>query len=240
MTKILTQQSHPKFPDHHKKGIILDSFRDIVFGVEDGMVSTFGVVTGIALASHDHFTVLLSGVVVIAVESLSMGVGSYISNKAERDVSRRKLTEERIETEEFPEQEKQELTEFYIKDGWPKKFAQEMTSVAHQDKELFLKEMAYHELGIVVNKPVNPTKNGIFMFFAYILGGIIPVVPYFIWEIDQAVTISVVLSLVSLFSLGTLIGRHTKRLWWKAGLELLLLAGIAGLVGYIAGQVFNR
>jgi predicted membrane protein (TIGR00267 family) len=62
---------------------ILKSLREIVFGLEDGMVSTLGVITGIASATNDRNIVIVSGFVVIAVESLSMAAGTYLSNKSE-------------------------------------------------------------------------------------------------------------------------------------------------------------
>lgn len=173
--------------------------------------------------------------------SLWGGVGSFISNKAERDIAHRKIAEECLENEEFPEKEKEELVGLYVRDGWPKKFAKEMVSVAHKDNELFLKEMTYHELGIFPSKSVNPAKSGVFMFFSYILGGIIPLFPYFFYPINQAVVLSIILSLSSLFILGIVISKYaTKRSWLKSGLELLLLAGMSGLVGYVVGQLISR
>ncbi|MDP9249058.1 MAG: VIT1/CCC1 transporter family protein, partial [bacterium] len=65
---------------HHQESSVADVLKELVFGVEDGMVSTLGSVTGIAIGSGDHSLVLLAGVVIISVEAISMGIGSYISN----------------------------------------------------------------------------------------------------------------------------------------------------------------
>ncbi|OGV90617.1 hypothetical protein A3A66_03875 [Microgenomates group bacterium RIFCSPLOWO2_01_FULL_46_13] len=62
------------------------SLREIVFGLEDGIVSTLGVITGIAEGTKDRYTILLAGLVIIAVESLSMAAGTYLSNKSEEEV----------------------------------------------------------------------------------------------------------------------------------------------------------
>ena len=59
---------------HHKKSNFASVLKEIVFGVEDGMVSTLGSITGIAVGSGNHSTVLLAGSVIIAVESISMGI----------------------------------------------------------------------------------------------------------------------------------------------------------------------
>ena len=99
---------------HHKDSKILSGIRDIVFGLEDGMVSTLGAITGIAVGSQSHFTVILAGVVIISVESISMGIGSYISNLSEHGVIKRKLYEEQTEIEEFPEEEKKKWRKYTL------------------------------------------------------------------------------------------------------------------------------
>jgi vacuolar iron transporter family protein len=229
---------HPQFPDHHDSGGVISKLRDIVFGMEDGMVSTLGAITGIATGSGDHFTVILAGSVIIAVESISMGVGSYISNKSESDVEKRRLKEEGSEIKHFLEEEVKELTDIYIRDGWPTEFAGKMAEVASKDEKLLLHEMAHHELGIIPDKNVSNIGRGVAMFFSYIIGGSIALTPYFIFSnIKTALPISVCITLLGLFVLGAGTTRFSKRVWWKAGSEFLFLAGIATIVGYIIGKV---
>ena len=99
---------------HHQATRITSMIREVVFGMEDGMVSTLGAITGIATATNSHFVVVLSGLVVISVESISMGVGSYLSNKSEDDVEKRKLFEEKQELKHFPDEEREELEDIYF------------------------------------------------------------------------------------------------------------------------------
>lgn len=61
--------------------------RETIFGLEDGIVSTLGVLIGIAIGTKDQTLVILSGLVVIFVESLSMAAGTYLSNKSQQEVS---------------------------------------------------------------------------------------------------------------------------------------------------------
>jgi len=225
---------------HHQSSKITSIIREIVFGMEDGMVSTLGAVTGIAAATGSHFTVVLSGLVVVAVESISMGVGSYLSNKSETDVEVRKLFEEKMELKDLPEEERKELEEIYIKDGWPPALARTMATTASQNKKLFLNEMAYHELGIFPDGEDYPVKKGFAMFFSYVLGGAIPLVPYLLFGMRVGIITSIVITLAGLFLLGVGTTRFTKRKWWRAGLEMLLLATAAALVGYLVGQVVER
>ncbi len=226
---------------HHQAGTPrTEIIREVIFGMEDGMVSTMGAVTGIAVGSKNHFIVLLSGFVIIAVESISMAVGSYLSNKSEKEIDERKMNEERQELKEFPNEEKKELEDMYVKDGWPKNLAPQMAEAASQNHDLFLQEMAYRELRIIPDETSVPLHNGIAMGVSYVVGGSISLIPYFlIPSISSAVPVSVVVTLVGLFTLGAYTTKYSRRAWWKAGLEMLLLASAAALIGFTVGQAVD-
>lgn len=229
---------NPNFIHHQKGGMSTSIIREVIFGMEDGLVSTMGAVTGIAAASNNHFVVILSGLVIIAVESVSMGVGSYLSSKSEKEIDERKLFEERFELKKFPEEERVELVGMYVDDGWPKKLAEEMALVASKNKKLFLQEMAYRELKVFPDQMEQPLHNGAAMGVAYVIGGSIALLPYlFITDVRAAIPYSVAIALISLFLLGAHTAKFSKRNWWKAGLEMFALATVAALFGYLAGQV---
>jgi len=225
---------------HHNETAISRSIREVVFGVEDGMVSTLGALTGIAVGTNNPNVVILAGFVIIAVESVSMGVGSYLSNKSAKELDDRKLFEEKIELVEAPETEREELELMYIQDGWPHELAETMAMRASRDKNLFLKEMAHHELGVFPGKQHKAIHKGFFMFISYIVGGIIPVAPYLLIPLNSALGVSLAVTLVGLFVLGVFTTKFTKRLWWKAGSEMLVLASAAALIGYVVGTVAER
>lgn len=224
---------------HHTNSKISDSMREIVFGLEDGMVSTFGSITGIASATRDPFTTVLAGIVIIAVESISMAVGSYLSSKSEQAINERKLEEEKYEIKKYPQEEKLELIEMYIKEGWPENLSKQMAQHASTDKKLFLQEMAYRELQIIPQKNENPLKNGIVMGFSYIAGGLIPLFPYFFLPLPQSIIVSIIVSLCGLFILGGITTKFSKRKWYTAGAEMLVLGGVAGAIGYFVGGIVD-
>lgn len=222
---------------HHQQSKIGDSLREIVFGAEDGMVSTLGALTGIAIGTSSQFTVILAGLVIVAVESTGMSVGSFLSNKSVKETNLRKLQEEKEEIAKYPEEEEKELVAMYIKDGWPQNLAHQMAATASTNSQLMLKEMAYRELDIVPDKIETPGTKATFMFTSYVIGGMIPVLPYFFLPISKAIIISTIITLSGLFSLGALTTLFTKRNWIKSGLEMLLLASMAALIGYVVGRI---
>lgn len=221
---------------HHQNPGLGAAVREAVFGLEDGMVSTLGVVTGIAAVTLEPFTVLLSGFVLISVEAISMAVGSYVSNKSARAVDERKLHEERAEIKQFPEEEKQELIGMYVEDGWPRVLAGEMAECAAKDHELMLKEMAYRELKVFPETVGQPIFNATIMGGAYIVGGAVPMLPYVFLPVTMSLQWSIPLTLIGLFAVGAVTTKFSHRSWWKAGLEMLILASVAALVGYGVGQ----
>lgn len=230
--------NHPRNPNyiHHQNSKVADSMKEIVFGMEDGMVSTLGSVTGIAGATGDPFTAILAGVVIVSVESISMGVGEYLSTKSQNEIDDRVLQEERDEIEQYPKEEQEEMEGMFIADGWPRDMAKQMAEVTAKDKKLMLKEMAYRELKVFPEEQKNPLKNGIVMMFSYIIGGVIPIAPYFFMSMGPAIAVSVVITLLALFMLGALTTHYSKRNPIKAGLEMFALASFAALVGYLVGK----
>lgn len=225
---------------HHNESIALSAMRELVFGLEDGMVSTMGSITGIATATHNPFLVILSGSVIVAVESISMAVGSYLSSKSEHALEERKLSEERQEIHENLSEETKEMQELFVQDGWPEELAGRMALVTAGNKDLMLREMAYRELNICPDKSKSPIRNGAVMLVAYIVGGLVPVLPYFVFSIGTAISISIGATLVGLFALGSFTARYSNRKWYSAGFEMLCLAGLAALVGHGAGQAIDK
>lgn len=224
---------------HHQKSHITNVLREVIFGMEDGMVSTLGSITGIAIGSNNQSVVILAGIVIISVESISMGIGSYLSNRSQEEMEIRKIEEEKEELKNFPEEEKEELYQIYLEDGWSTDLAQKMSEEASKKEELFLKEMTMHELKISGDGESISIKGGIFMFFAYVIGGAIPLFSYLILPIKNAIPLSIVITLIGLLFLGMGTTKFTKQPILKSGLRVFLMGGIALIVGLAAGVLIG-
>jgi VIT1/CCC1 family predicted Fe2+/Mn2+ transporter len=224
---------------HHNKSRIAAYIQEVVFGVQDGMVSTLGAITGIAIGSQDHFTIILSGIAIIAVESISMSFGSYTSSLSEKHIAKRMLQEEMMEIRKYPDEEREELENMYKADGWPDDLAVQMSHAAGKDEKLMLKEMAYRELSVSVDDTKHPFWNGFFMFFSYVVGGLVPLSAYFFLSVQQAMYISIPLTLFGLFVLGAFTTKFTKQPWMKSGARMLFLGGVALLVGFLVGYLVD-
>lgn len=230
-------KSNSKRLIHNEGSRVLKNIREVVFGVEDGIVSTLGALVGIAVATGDQFVVIVSGVVIIAVESISMGVGSYLSSRSVREIDERMIDEERSEVRELLQDEIEELRGMYYQEGWPKDLANKMVDTASRDEDLMLREMSYRELRLFPEKNGDNLISGIVMFFSYIIGGSIPLLGYIIFAIPKGIFFSILFSATGLFVLGITVSRYSRIAWWRAGARILILGGISTLVGFLVGRL---
>jgi predicted membrane protein (TIGR00267 family) len=230
---------HHEFRDQTLRGKLFRSVREIVFGLEDGIVSTLGAITGIAGGTQDLFVVILAGFVIIFVESLSMAAGTYLSSKSERELEERMMAEEREEIETDPEGERQELVAFYRERGFSDPEVEMMVNRVTSNKELWLEEMAYRELGVIPHDAPTYKMDALLMGVSYIIGGIVPLTAYFFFPLAVALPVSIGASLVILFLIGYGKGKlvHVNRL--RSGLEMLLVSVTAAGLGYIIGRLVD-
>jgi len=219
---------------------VFGQIRQVVFGVEDGLISTLGVLTGIAGGSNNRAIIILSGIVIVLVEALSMGAGTYLSSKSERQAQEKILREELDEIRKNPQAEKKELISFYKKRGYHDDEIKKMVRHVMKDEKLLLEEMAHKELGIVMGQYEKPLKNSVYMFFSYIIGGIVPVLPYFFLPVGYGIIFSIILACLSLFILGYYKGQLTETNKSKSGLEMLVIGAAVSAVAYLIGLLIGN
>jgi VIT1/CCC1 family predicted Fe2+/Mn2+ transporter len=222
---------------HHQTAAYLYG-REIVFGMQDGMVSALSAITGIAVGSgNDHFIVLLSGLAIISAGAISMAIGTFTSLSSQKKMEKQMLREELSEIRNNLAEEKKELEQKYVRDGWKTGLACQMASAAGSDEKLILKEMAYRELKIDPNANQNVIINSIAMFFAWLIGGIFPLAPYFFLPVESGIVFSICFTLFGLFFLGVATSIYTKENWLRAGLKIFILAGLSIIVCYTLGHL---
>ena len=218
-------------------GAVRTRLRDAVFGTQDGLISTLGALTGIAAGTGSGHAVVVAGFVIIVVESLSMAAGSYLSSKSQREYLERLLKEEEEEIARDPEGERLELWEMYRSRGYADAEIEIIAKRLMSNPKLLLEDMAHKELGISPEALEEPLGNAFVMGTSYVAGGLIPVLPYLTLPIAEAMPISIMGTLLALFLFGGLKGRIVKQSWWRSGLEMLVVAGVAALAGFLIGRL---
>jgi VIT1/CCC1 family predicted Fe2+/Mn2+ transporter/rubrerythrin len=215
----------------------LASIREVVFGAQDGLVSTFAVVAGLAAAGVGSLVVLLGGAVSAVAGVLSMSIGTFLSSRAQRQLYETELSRERGEIQEHPGEEVAELIAALHARGMPRPDAAEVARRIGRYPDLLLSTLAIFELGLAPQRLGRPVRDALVMAVAFGLASAIPLVPFLVGGAMLALAVSAVLTLAALFAVGVLKARVAGVSPWRSGLEVALLAAASGLLSFGLGRL---
>jgi len=221
-----------------------NALRAAVLGANDGLLSNFSLIMGVAGASLDRDAILIAGLAGLVAGAGSMALGEWISVKSSRELNERQLEIERAELEEAPAEEREELALIYQAKGLDARAAGELADQLLGDREQALSTLAREELGIdPAELGGSPWTAAITSFVLFALGAVIPVIAYILLSGDGAIALSVALSAAALFGLGAATTLVTGRGVLFSGVRQLLIGvcaaaftfGIGSLVGGVVG-----
>lgn len=218
---------------------LLKAIRELVFGAEDGLVSILGLVTGVAAGTTDSKMVLLAGVVGAVSGAISMAAGDYLGVKSHIEVIQRRISEEAESIRRYPEHERAELVDYYRERGLTPSEVHTIVPAVMRNQAFLMEEMAAHELGISPGELEAPASKAFWMFIAYIIAAVFPVLPYAFFFHYLAMRVSIAGTMIALFGVGAAKTVYTRRSWLKSGIEMLAIAMAAGLLGYLAGRIVH-
>jgi VIT1/CCC1 family predicted Fe2+/Mn2+ transporter len=224
--------------EERRTSALLGEIREVVFGAQDGLVSTLAVVATVAGASGEAFPVVVAGIATALAGVFSMGVGEYIGSKSQREIFEAQIDNERDEVRERPGESEAEVAYMLAEEGLGEDEAARVAAVMARNPEVLLRTMVSRELGIQVEEQEgSPLQGALLMGTAFGIGAAVPVVPFLVLPIDVALPVSVVLTGLVLFGIGIVKSRWTKRSALRSGLEVLVLAAFAGIAGYLFGTI---
>jgi VIT1/CCC1 family predicted Fe2+/Mn2+ transporter len=229
-----TRMKHPELYAHNETNI-----REIIFGAEDGFVSTLGLILGMATATNESRIVIIAGIVYVIAEAFSMAAGTYLSTKAQKEFYMSELRKEKEEIEQTPGEEEDEVREIYWNKGFRGRFLEKIVSKITSRKDLWLKVMLEEELK-VFPETVNPIKNSIAMFLASIFAGAVPVIPFLFLAPAPAAAVSIFVTLVALFVTGAVKALYVQLDWKRSGVEMLVVGAFAAAIGYVVGLLTGK
>jgi len=216
-----------------------------IYGINDGLGAAFGVVSGVAGATHVNSSfVLLSGFATMIASALSMGSGAYLATKSEKEVHEAEYSRERKEIAEHPEEEREELSLFYQLKGFTETEANAMAARMAENPEEMLRTLAHEELGLSEQAFANPWTAAVSATAATAVGAAVPVLPYVFTGGITALVISFVISTLAHFGVGAAKVVVTGRSWWKSGLEMMVIglgeAAITYGIGLLVAPLLGR
>ncbi len=214
--------------------------RDMIFGANDGLVSTLAFIAGVVGAITNPSIVLLSGVAELFAGTISMAVGSYQSAKSELEVFKRESQGKQVEKQETPEQARQELIRFYETEGFKRGEAEAIVDRTIQEKGSLVQADALEELGLASRELGNPVKAGVLCGASFGLAALVPLLPFAlpisIWD---ALIASIVGTVATLFGVGAMKTIFSRRNWVRSGLEMMAIGASAAGITYIIGTLFS-
>lgn len=218
----------------------LERIREVVFGMQDGLVSTVAVASSVMAATSQRPIVFVAGMTSALAGMISMGTGSYLSSKAEKELHLSEIEAEARELETNPEEEMAELIEIYRQEGLTLEEAERLAERVASDRDLWLKTLTEKELGLSPDALENPTKDALTMGVSFLLGAIVPMVPYLFMKTPPVIAVSIGVTVAALFVLGVIKARVTHKHPLRSGIEIMLLGTGSGLLGYGIGLLSQR
>jgi VIT1/CCC1 family predicted Fe2+/Mn2+ transporter len=217
-----------------------NSLRAAVLGANDGLVSNFSLVMGVAGAQLGNTQILITGLAGLAAGAGSMAMGEWISVMNARELFSRQIAVEREELEQVPEEEREELALIYQAKGLPVEQAAELADRLISSPETALDTLAREELGIdpeQLGGSATVAAGTSFVLFA--IGAIFPIVPFVFLRGTTAAVASAVLSALALFGIGALITLVTGRGVLFSGIRQVLIGFAAAVVTFGVGALIG-
>jgi VIT1/CCC1 family predicted Fe2+/Mn2+ transporter len=219
--------------------------RDLVFGFGDGVNTSLGIVAGVGGAVIAADVVILAALVGMFTGAKAMAVQNYLAVKSQRQILESEIKREEYEIETMPNQEKQEIEEIYKLKGFEGDELKKIVDKVISDKDVWLKTMLTEELGLNLEILGNPLKGAFVMFGSFLLGGILPILPYFVVKAGLmssiiAIAVAIAISIVSSFVVGAIKAHIAQMNLIKGGIEMAGLGTGIALVGYGIGAELAR
>lgn len=231
-----------------KRTVLSDFLREIVYGGNDGIVTTFAVVAGFNGASlgndvleYSIATVMLFGLSSLFADASSMGLGNFLSIRAERDVYRNIKAQEQKELRENPEEKRLMIKQTLIsEEGFSEQDAETISQSHIKNEAYALDFIMEHVEGLANPEDVNPYATGFATFLAFNVFGFITLIPYiFTDDVELAFALSGLFTFFALTLLGLLRWYVTRVNVFRSVGEIVVLGGVSAVVAFTVGTFFG-
>jgi predicted membrane protein (TIGR00267 family) len=214
--------------------------RDMIFGANDGLVSTLAFVAGVFGAITNPSIVLLSGIAELFAGTISMAVGSYQSSKSELEVLEKESQRKKVKKGTTAEEEREELIKFYEAEGFKKGEAEAIVDRIVKKKELPSQAGTLEELGLAPEELGSPVKAGVLCGISFGLAAMVPILPFaFPVSSWDALIASIIATMATLFGVGAMKTIFSRKNWVRSGLEMMVIGASAAAITYVIGTLFS-
>lgn len=214
--------------------------REFVYGSQDGIISTLGLLAGVQTALQDRKITIIAGITEMIIGGLSMASASYLSSKSKKELLEKELNEQEKILEQNPDLAEAKLIEAFNATGLDQESSSHIVKIIKKKKDLFLQTFHEKVLGLGTVEFDKPFQAARVMFLSFISGSLIPFLPYLIFTKFYSFQLSILASALALFSIGLLKGHMVSKSKVLSGMEFVLIAlGSAG-IGWLIGKLFEH
>ena len=233
----LHHDRNPHQEEHMKSSAAL---RDIVIGMSDGLTVPFALAAGLSGAVDSTSIIVIAGIAEVAAGSIAMGLGGYLAGKTEQDHYHSEEKREYYEVENLREKEIEETKDFFSKIGLSKELQNRATEEIARDKTQWVDFMMKYELGLEKPDPKRATKSAMNIGLSYIVGGLVPLCPYFFVSSPiLGLKISAIVTLICLFVFGFFKSKMTGINIWSGALRVMLIGAVAAAAAFGVAKLFE-
>ena len=237
----MNRESKAGHVEEHLKGS--EFLRDVVIGMSDGLTVPFALAAGLSGAvSASHLNLIwIAGVAEIAAGSIAMGLGGYLAGKTEVDHYNSELRREYDEVQRVPDKEKEEVKEFFSGLGLSEEVQEKAVAEMTKDKDVWVDFMMKHELGLDKPDPRRARKSAFNIGVSYIVGGFIPLSPYFfVHDGLTGLKISSVITLICLFIFGYFKSRITGVHPLAGAIRVMVIGALAACCAFAIARLIQH
>lgn len=215
------------------------ALRPAVFGMQDGLISNFLLVMGVAGGTENVDVVVLAGVAALLAGAFSMAAGEWNSVRTQRELFEREIAVEAEEMAAFPEEEEEELSLIYQAKGIPASEADLLAAQIMKNPATALDTLAREELGL---DPAALGSAGVAASSSaasFAIGAFIPLLPFLVTSGGSAIALAASLSAMALLGVGALTSIFTGVSAWRTGVRMLLIGSAASGISYGVGTLIG-
>jgi len=212
-------------------------WRDIILGVNDGLVSIYLLVVGVVGGGLESPQVLLTGLAGALAGAVSMAAGEYLATKSQDEVLEAEMALERVHIKDHRGLEIGQLREMFSDMGIAAADLEGVVSAFARSDEAILNAMKAFEFGFVESERRSPYRAMFASGALFLVGSLPSILPFIIFDTNTvAVVWASVLALSGLFAVGVVKARVTRNNWLRSGLENMMIAGVGGLLAWLIGD----
>jgi len=230
----MKDMSEPRHIEPHLKES--SSMRDFVFGYGDGINTSLGIAAGVGGADVSSDIIILAALVGMFTGAKAMAVQNYLAVKSHRELLTSEIEREKWEIENKREDEIKEIENIYKAKGFTGKDLEMIVNKITSDKKVWLDTMLNEELNLNLDIAGHPLKSAFRMFGSFLLGGMLPIIPFFFGTGLSPLLIAIGISVTTSFIVGAVKSRMANTSLLKGGIEMAGLGTGIALIGFGIGS----